>query len=69
MSLGSVSHVGFKKRMCRPVDFRGQWPSTYRPDADLSTDGRVGGVGQTGIQTLSSFCRRIDGTNTNKRSR
>ena len=26
MSLGSMSHVDFKKRPCRPVDFRGQGP-------------------------------------------
>ena len=26
MSIGFMSHVDFKKRPCRPVDFKGQWP-------------------------------------------
>ena len=26
MSLGSMSHYEFKKRPCRPVDYRGQGP-------------------------------------------
>ena len=26
MSLGSMSHVWFKKSLCRPVEFRGQGP-------------------------------------------
>ena len=29
MSIGSMSHVDFKKWPCRPVDFKGQGPLPY----------------------------------------
>ena len=37
MSLGSVSHVGFKKRTCRPVNFNGEWRRSHECllDVDL----------------------------------
>ena len=36
----SMSHVHFKKRQCRPVDFKGQWPRKRRPRTGV---GRRGG--------------------------
>ena len=36
MSLGPMSHVEFKKRICPPVDFRGQGP--YMLDSLLSSE-------------------------------
>ena len=29
MSIGSMSHVDFKKGLCRPVEFKGQGPPYY----------------------------------------
>ena len=31
MSIGFMSHVDFKKRPCRPVEFKGQGPSSCTP--------------------------------------
>ena len=36
MSIGFMSHVDFKKRQCRPVEFRGQGPLSTYLEADLS---------------------------------
>ena len=30
MSIGFMSHVGYKKRSCRPVEFKGQGPVMAR---------------------------------------
>ena len=58
ISLGSMSHVDFKKRPCRPVDFRGQGPSTYLPGEDLDTaEGLcvvIRGILHTAIQQLGN---------------
>ena len=37
VSLGSMSHVDFEKRPCRPVDFRGQGPYPHLTAPDLHT--------------------------------
>ena len=44
MSLGSMSHVDFKKKLCRHVEFRGQGPSSGPRDLekDCSEGKRVG---------------------------
>ena len=36
MSIGSMSHVDFKKWLCRPVKFKGQWPPSYSQFAETN---------------------------------
>ena len=38
MSIGFISHVDFKKRQCRPVDFRGQGPLPTLPPGGKNRD-------------------------------
>ena len=40
MSIGFMSHVDFKKRACRPVDFKGQGPQHCHSTGVLAACGQ-----------------------------
>ena len=51
MSIGFMSHVNFKKRPCRPVEFKGQGPLAGRAGVDPEGVGGGGGQDQFHVES------------------
>ena len=58
MSIGSMSHVDFKKGLCRPVEFKGQGPTgarSLRCFADVRNEPKLVPPGMVRNSTIERF--------------